>query len=259
MAFAAFHDGLRLQIDRHFCIIAALAAFIAVLAGLARILATTEINFKAGRGGLQIHIGIGDIFKQPNSVAAIPMNDFFDAELETIIAPDTVHGIFLDKMFRGDRDAARSTIDLALQNQSISATEQETVARKIGATKRFPIGATCLLSTDRSKFILLSLSKTDAATNQVSTSIPDFVTALSGLWKGARSLASHQEISVPLMGTGTSRTQLEYEDALDFILLTAIREHNREPFTRRLNIVLRPEHLSRIDLVSLKRRYKHDV
>lgn len=248
---AVMFRGLESFVQDHWGQVLLVVALVSLLIGTTRIVQPKSVSFTARGIDLRVTLKTGNLFDEPASIA-VPVNDFFDTELGQPVSVKSVHGQFVDRVFRNDPQRARRDIDAALAGKTIL----EHAVRAKGAPNRYRVGETAVISKGAHHYVLFALSETDAATCEAGATPDQLIRALVSLWNQTRACCNHEPIAVPLIGAGPSRTGLSKAGLLDFLLATAIRAHKQKPITRNLTITLQPDDLSEIDLFDVKRRYE---
>lgn len=164
----------------------------------------TKIEITKGRTYLNIFFG--DIFSYyDKSHIAISVNEFFDTQIGggqgqvgDVVAANSVHGLFIKKIYHSNARILDSSINDALQGV-ISSTS---LNRLIGKNRKYPIGTTAVINGGNHKQFLFALAKTDIITNKASADVPTMWYALEGLWNAVRTHSNGLPITIPLVGGG---------------------------------------------------------
>lgn len=224
---------------------------ISALYALYKICEPLKIKFNIGKTGTSVEVVFGDIFSQDCHIA-IPVNEFFDTQIGggkgqvgDIVAPNSLHGLFISKMYNSDTSRLDAEITTAL-----TGAHPTQVARAVGKNQQYPIGTTAVLGCKSNKIFLFALCNTDVVTNKASADVPTMWKALEGLWNAVRNHSNGLPVSLPLVGGGLSHVGLEPENLLRLIILSIIKSSEQSKITSEIRIVL---HSSVFDKVALRK------
>lgn len=201
----------------------------------------------------KIKIFFGDIFIHPG-IITIGVNDFFDSIVDdNHISSNSLHG----KMLKNYWSANTIEWDKQVTQQLQEFTEIEEVDRSSSAkTKRYNVGTTVVTTSNNHKFLCTALSKTNIETLECNVTPKDFYFAISEMLKKARSVCSGEELNIPLIGSGLSRTGIKENIIIDVILLAIFEESKNRKITDTINIILPKEKKKDINLVNILEDWK---
>jgi len=246
-----YSDSVKNLIEPYRLCILLTIIVLSVVYTLYKICEPLKIKFNIGKTGTSVEIVFGEIFSQDCHIA-IPANEFFDTQIGgskgqvgDIVAPYSLHGLFISKIYNSDTSRLDAEITTALTG--VYPTQ---VARTVGKNQKYPIGTTAVLGNNSNKKFLFALSNTDVATNKASADVPTMWKALEGLWSAVRNHSNGLPVSIPLVGGGLSHVGLEPENLLRLIILSIIKSSEQSKITSEIRIVL---HNSVFDKVALRK------
>jgi hypothetical protein len=196
----------------------------------------------------EVEIKIGNLFDQPGHLV-IGFNDVFDTELGEIIKPSSVQGQFLQRIYGSDRSRIDADITHALQIHNHLGAEE--VNKRLGKTRRYPIGTTITLGSHDKRYFLTAYGY--MANDITVQSNADFIwQALSKLWQEIRLKGHSIDVSIPIVGADLARTGLP-RMALVKLIITSFVVASKEKFiTRKLTVMIHPRDIESIDLYELE-------
>lgn len=197
--------------------------------------------------GARIEVLFGDIFAC-DGVVAFAVNEFFDSEIGQPVAAKSLHGFVIQKHLRGGSKAFDKQVGERLKH-----IDGDDVPRRIGKTRRYPIGTTALLSDDDRRFLAFALTRTDPETCKASANVPQMFAALDGLWQQARIDLNGNPLNVPLVGSFLAGVGLPAQVLLNMIVISFIDESKRKEIANLARIVLTWDKLDQVDLRAVKR------
>lgn len=158
----------------------------------------------------------GDLFDQHDAHLIIGVSDTFDTAAPHI-APSSVQGQFLHRVYGGDVDQLDADIDDALSG----SVPVGAVAGKLGKTAQYKLGTTATLRSHARRFFLVAYTLMDKGSTASSTT-DGLWNSLSELWKAVRSNSNGGRVCVPLIGGGQSKLSqvLPSADSVRFIVLS---------------------------------------
>lgn len=227
------------------CFIAVIV--VSVIFSICKILRPSHVVIALPMSNVSIEVVFGDIFTQ-DGVAAIPVNEFFDSEIGLPVSAKSLHGIFLKQCFGGYGDA----FDRQLTEQ-LTNVPAEVVQRQQGKKERFPIGTSAVIDAAGRRFLVFAFTHTDTATCKARADVPQMFTALTGMWRTARTELGGDALNLPLVGSALSGVGLPARDLVNIIILSFIDETKRQIVTHKMRIILTWDRLSEVDLREVKR------
>lgn len=223
---------------------------VAVVVGIQRLFQPTKVAFKARGRALEIEIKVGNLFDEQSTIV-VPVNDFFDTSLGTVVSEASVHGQFLKREYPNRETEARSEIDDALQTK----TSIEQAQRPPAAPLRYRVGETALIRRASRIYILIALTRTNVSSHRTEASLEDYIVTLERLWAEARDCCNHGDVALPLMGTKTARIGVDKTTLVELTIASAIRADAQQPIAKKISLMLRPDDLEEIDLFDIRRRF----
>jgi hypothetical protein len=193
-----------------------------------------------------IRVVRGDLFEQATHLV-IGTCDTFDT-VAPYIAPKSVQGIYLDRVYAGDAGA----LDRALSQHLSTLTPVETVT-KPGKTTRYELGTVVPIHALGRRHFLVAYTFMDA-TNKAHGTPDGLWKSLGALWDAVRIHSNGEAISMPVIGGGQSGLSpvLPAEDAIRFIALSFIISSRSRRVCEELRIVALPELYDRLNHLELQ-------
>lgn len=181
----------------------------------------------------KIFVEFGNVIGRKGWIA-IAVNDFFDSNVdEDLVSSHSLHGRILSKFWPDNRDDWKKQIRSSLKGEP---TTKE--ARSKGNNLRFPIGTTGRATTGDNKFLFVALGKTDSSNNVTTASAEALICAVRGMLSKARAACSYEPLSIPLMGSGLSRTGIKKSVLVDLMIAAILEETRQAKVTDTITIVL---------------------
>lgn len=203
-----------------------------------------------------VRVMFGDLFNAKTHLA-IPVNEFFDSQLSggnakhgDIVAPNSVHGLFIAKKYNSDSAKFDSDVNAAL-----SGVPSKTVERTGGKNHQYPIGTTALVGTGEHQSFLFASTKSDLCTAKASADVPIMWNALKGLWDKVRQHSNGTPVSIPLVGSGQSHVGLEPVHLIRLIILSVLKATQQSEITKEIHVVLLNDYMDKVDLKALKKEW----
>lgn len=215
-----------------------------------RLPVATKIVFRIPTTNPKIEICFGDFFGESGH-KVIPVNEYFDSQLGDQVAPNSIHGQYIQQNFDSDATRFEIQVDLALQGENSKIT-----ARPGPRNKSYPIGTTAVVGTGPHKAFLFALTKTDMKTSKASADVPMMLDALDGLWNAIRNHSNGLTVNIPLVGGGQSQVGIDPNHLFRLILISFLIETRRSEVTRTVRIVLHNSVFDQIDLQAIKTDWK---
>jgi hypothetical protein len=195
-----------------------------------------------------INIKFGNLFEQ-EGVIAIAVNEYFDSEIGKPVSEKSIHGFFIKNILGGKREIFDEAI-----NNSLSKVSFIENIRDLGKSKKYPIGSTASLEFGNKKYLIFAMSKTNE--NYEAHTNPSLLfEALEGLLAKARSECNGHDFSLPLIGTGMSRSGIPSKYIIELILISILKLTKQSEITRNINIIIEDSRFDQIDLNEIKRKW----
>lgn len=197
-----------------------------------------------------IIIKYGDLFEEPDHLL-IAVNEFFDGSLGQRVAPQSVHGQFIQRFFQSDEMQFRAAVDRAL-----SGKRGRQSRRVPPPDVSYPYGTTAVLDLGGRKAFLFVLSRTDISTAKASTDIPGFWAALSGALEAAHHFGNGRPIALPLVGNGLSGLNLPPQHLLRILMLCMVYYARAKSLPKHVTLVLPKQCFEHLDLREIERDWR---
>lgn len=204
-----------------------------------------ETSFEAPR--TKIRLVRGDLFSQDGHLV-IGAPDTFDVA-PPHIAPDSVQGQLLSRVFEGDVEALDAAIGEALPKSAVPAP----ILEKLGKASRYPLGTVVTLKRPMRSYFLVAYSTMDSRSTASSSS--DIMwNSLSSLWKEVRAESNGRRVNIPMIGGGQSKLSpiLPAQDAVRFIALSFMLASRSSKVCDELVIVALPGEYEKLDHMELQ-------
>lgn len=244
-SFTFFAPSLKPEGWLTFAVMLIAIGLISIGWGAYRVLPPQRIEVHFNVINTTIEVEFGDLF-EAQGIKVIPVNEFFDSEIGEPVAPSSLHGQLIERRF-GSHSASFE----ALVDEELKDTTPETVTRKDGREKRYPIGTTPVIKVGEECFFLTALCHTDPVTCKAWCDVPTLWRALSELWSSVRNRAGGEPVSVPLIGGGLSGIGLPNSQLLQLIMLSIVSANKERHIASTILIVLPRNSFKEIDLNAL--------
>lgn len=197
------------------------------------------------RENVEIRLVIGDLFEQDESVL-IGMTSTFDTAVPDVIAPNSVQGNFLQRVYGGSKPRLDEHLTRALTGVASIGT-----ISKPGKQVVYPIGTVATLSpVGHIHYFCAAYTSMDCQ-NRATGTLRGIFESLENTWDQVDTHNNGNPICVPLIGQGQSRIpELTPEIAIRLIAFSFLLRSKRSRFSRELRIVIHPsEHhkINRLD------------
>lgn len=195
----------------------------------------------------KVEVLFSDLF-QVGGCKVIPVNEFFDCDLGDHVSKQSLHGIFIEKIYDGQ--AARFARDA---DEGLVGVTCETVNRASGRKKKYPIGTISVVDSSGTRYFLVVNSHTNLETLQAHADLEDFLQCMLRLWDTVRHKANGNVVNVPLLGSGLSKVSLPRQHLLLFLLATLVYGLKGGELGCDVRIVLWDGFVDEIDLSIIKK------
>ena len=160
-----------------------------------------------------IYIEEGDLFNQ-KGVIIIPFNEYFDTIVDDkIIASNTIHGKFVDKLFK----SRIIDLDAKIAHELESIESEENSERAQGNTKRYPLGTCISIEDGGNVYILVALTNFDEH-NKASISMQEYGSIIQKVIIKASTIANSRSVYMPLLGSGQGGIKKSAQRILFYII-----------------------------------------
>lgn len=205
---------------------------------------------------LNVKVETCDILKAPdNNVTVIHVNEYFDTIVnEKIISADSLHGKFINSLFKNRIDELDEKIarGLADKRQNVVA---ENVARKNGGkTTKYQLG-TCIDFTEgRQQYVWVAFTHFNEEDHAYIERY-EYAVVLSKLFEYLSQKANGRDVYMNILGTGFSRLNKSHQFMLMY-LLQNIYFMDSIPLRGTLHICVPPELSSCVNLNEVELYFK---
>jgi hypothetical protein len=211
-----------------------------------------KVTFQVPTTSSYITIKFGNMFDEPTDWL-IGVNEFFDGRLGQVIAPTSVHGQFISRVFNGDENAFRAAVTNALAGTPCTPT-----TRPSQPSDAYAIGSTAVLANGAHKAFLVAMSHTDHVTHKAGSTVPMMWDALKGALQAVQNHGNGQPLSMPLIGNGLSSVNVEPQHLLRLIVLALVDFGRKIGLPKQVVIVVPEACFDALDLREIKRDWmKH--
>ena len=146
-------------------------------------------------GSTKVIIKQGDLFKE-NGAKVIPMNEYFDVDIEHgIVDPDSLHGQYVKSHAGKPPDVLYNDIVSSLKNKKPKTVDQE---RPFGGQIKYKLGT---VYDDKQGYFLLAYSKFDKD-NRAYLKNDDIVQCYMNMWNEIDIIRGTKSIVFPVLGAG---------------------------------------------------------
>lgn len=201
-------------------------------------------------------------YKSPQTTVRIISGDFFDVSASDehlvigvsnsfdtrspMIAPASLQGQFLQKIYQNDADRLDADLEVALEPY-VSLVEP-IEGKQRGNKVAYPIGTTAVLQAPSRTAFLLAYTKMDRE-DHVSTDVDLVWESLTSLWDRVRVRGNATVIRMGVIGGGNANlsSTLPAMDAIRFQILSFMLASRKERVCDGLNIVVRPKEYDNLD------------
>lgn len=199
-----------------------------------------------------LSIVVGDLFAQDTHLA-VGFSDTFDTSIadDRIIHSSSVQGQLLNRIYAGNQQ--RLDKELASALAAISPVRTESRADKpYGKLVRYPVGTVAVLGEPR-RLIFAVAYGSMGNDLVVRAPVQDLWYCFNQLWDAVYRSGQRGALAIPLMGSGLARVDsLDRENLLRLVVLSFLAYSRLRLICHDFRIVIRPEDLDRVDLVSLR-------
>ena len=200
-----------------------------------------------------VNIKVGDLFTVVDSIKVIPANEYFDTEVDNgIIAPDTLHGIAIDKITMS-KDQLDSAIEKSLSDLDVNFVSNDNRIR--GKINKYPIGTTIDVG---SNYVFTALSRFNENNRAFLSDKGEYLEFLTKLWRNLDDIKNNRNISIPFFGTGNLNLvneEFTYQEMLYTILISLKVSKLKSSHDKKIDIILTKNLMNQINLYELKNRF----
>ena len=160
-----------------------------------------------------LQVELGDLLEK-KGVVIISVNEYFDTIVDNkIIATETIHGKFIERLFKGRVPELDNKIELALN----SVEAEDVPNRAVGKQKRYPLGTCAVITEGENTYILVALTKFDA-NNHASIPLSEYGAIIQKIISTAATVANSRPVYMPLLGSGQGGIQKSPQKILSYMI-----------------------------------------
>jgi Domain of unknown function (DUF6430) len=199
-----------------------------------------------------LSIVVGDLFDQDTHIA-VGFTDTFDTAVadDRVIHRSSVQGQLLRRVFGDNQQRLDRELAGALSSVSPARTESR-ASKPHGKLARYPIGTVAVLGEPQ-RLVFAVAYGVMGNDLVVRAPVEDLWYCFCQLWEAVYRNGQRAPLSVPLMGSGLARVDsLDRENLLRLIVLSFVAYSRIQLACHELRIVIRPEDVGKVDLVSLR-------
>jgi len=198
---------------------------------------TNELNLRINN--TNVKVSYGDIFNQ-KSYKVIAFNEYFDTTFDNnIISPNSLNGLYISNYVENIEVLNELIDDQINANKFMMEINKE---RENGKKTRCKLGSVI----NYKDFLLLAFSRFDEK-NQAFLTKHDYYMCMGYFWEEIDRLYSGYQVSIPLLGTGITRTEFSKQELLA-ALIDTFRNSSLKLTGEGLNIVLHDKVRAEINL-----------
>lgn len=163
----------------------------------------------------QLSVNEGDLFDQ-KGVIVIPVNDYFDTHVgDGIIDPKSVHGQFIENLFKDRIKELDDKITESLKSQGLQGTE---VAQRLnGKNKKYALGDCADVMDGGNRYVCVVTTEFDK--DNIARLTRDKLSAVvSGLFNHLELVSGRDAVSMPVIGAGNARLNRDAERILHYLI-----------------------------------------
>ncbi|MEJ2765782.1 macro domain-containing protein [Photobacterium sp. MCCC 1A19761] len=200
---------------------------------------------------VELNVKYGDIFEE-KGIIVIPVNDFFDVEVDDeIISRNTLHGKLIEKYFSDDILFLNSEIESQLGKY----TGEPVLNRQYGNKVRYPLGTTVKIQRDDQVFFLVAFTRFDENNRAQLTNL-EYQEAVIKLIDFIENNSNGYLVNMPLLGSGHSGVKASKQRLLEFLIFS-LKIKDNLTLVNGINIVLAKRLKKEISLKLIK--YYYDI
>jgi hypothetical protein len=206
-----------------------------------------KVTFQVPTTSSYITVKFGNMFDEPTDWL-IGVNEFFDGRLGHVVAPTSVHGQFISKVFNGDENAFRKAVATSLNGVPCTPT-----TRVNQPSDAYAIGVTAVLANGPHKAFLVAMSHTDHVTHKAASTVPMLWDALKAALQAVQNHGNGQPLAMPLIGNGLSSVNIEPQHLLRLIVLALVDFGRKAGLPQQVTIVVPEACFDALDLREIRR------
>lgn len=165
---------------------------------------------------LKLTIKQGDLFVC-NGVVLIPVNEYFDTHVgDGVINENSIHGLFINKIFKGREDELDDKIEEALKSYE-PLEEKERAWKK----RKYKLGTCAKIEENGNIYILFAFTHFDN-NNTANIERYEYANVVNDVLKRVAGICENRPVYMPLFRTGLSRINLPAQQVLHYLTDTIL-------------------------------------
>lgn len=198
-----------------------------------------------------VTVQVGDLFAYPCHLV-IGFTDTFDTDTTdaSLVAPRSVQGQLLHRMYHGDVAALDARLAEALTTVVPTHTEPRT-AKRLGKLVRYPIGTVVTIRNRERNYFCVAYGR---MTNDlvVDCDTEQLWNSLALLWETVRRYGHLDHVAMPVTGSDLARiNNMDQASLVKLILLSFVAHSRARGVCGSLTIVVRPQDYYKIDMIAM--------
>lgn len=163
----------------------------------------------------QLTVEEGNLFNQ-KGVIVIPVNDYFDTHIgDGIIDPKSIHGQFIQNLFKDRVKELDDKITASLKSQGLQGVE--VAPRLNGKNMKFSLGDCADVMDGGNRYVCVVTTEFDAD-NIARLTRDKLSTVVNGLFNHLELVAGRDTVSMPVIGAGNARLDRDTERILHYLI-----------------------------------------
>lgn len=226
---------------------AGMAAIVATLLSLPR----ARISRDFTHPYFTVAVEVGDLFDHSCHLV-IGFSDTFDTDTsdESLVAPRSVQGQFLHRVYHGDVGTLDARLATSLADAPLVHTETRT-DKPIGKLGRYPVGTVAVIKGPGRHYFCTAYGRMNNDL-VVSCSAEQLWNSLAQLWVAIRHHGHRDEVAMPIIGSDLARVNnMDHASLLKMVLLSFVAHSRAQGVCGALTVVVRPQDYYRIDMLEL--------
>ncbi|WAZ21310.1 DUF6430 domain-containing protein [Streptomyces cinnabarinus] len=219
---------------------------------LARSLPREAVEHGFKNPDFSVVVKVGDLFDEPSDLV-IGFTDVFDTDTEddSIIAPRTVQGQLLARVFDGDVPALDAALMSSLSGARVCEAESRESKPK-GKLDRYPVGTVAVVPHGGSRFYCVAYSH--MSNDLIAQSSVDSIwQSLGNLWSAIGAHGHLEPVAVPILGSDLAKVgSLGRESLLKMIILSFVAASRASLVSRQLTVVVHPDDADEVNLLEVR-------
>lgn len=208
-----------------------------------------HVKFQLNNTNTKVEIQFGDLFETTGH-KVIPVNEYFDSQIGKPVSPNSLHGIYINKILGGHTNILDNAVDTQLIGKEVEISN-----RPEGKNKKYRIGTTIAIQYNQILYFLFALCNSD--NDCKATSNPSLMLkAMEGMWDKVRIEGNGYDINLPLIGNGLSGIGLPPSQLLQLILISLLKFTKEKELSCTVKIILLQDTYENIDLELIKNNWQ---